>query len=312
MQAADLVEKFDLAARRTQLVELLHEPDLDPESITSYAAAILGTGPDTRLLAVARIPRIRGVTSPLIRQAIDAIVAQDPRAAEETLRPALKAATFEEQVEIAEELAGDAGGREFLFAVVASGHVSPRVLTRSTIEQRLRAVATPAQLARLEDLVRDLPPEDSGTADLIAARIAAYRFHRGKRDSGRQLFTKHCAICHQVAGQGAQVGPNLDGIGNRGLQRVSEDLLVPSRNVDAAFRASTIVTTQGRVLTGLAKQTPAGEWIVFDAKGEKTVVPAADIEQQQISRLSPMPANLGETLTTDDFSDLLAYLLSLR
>ena len=52
--------------------------------------------------------------------------------------------------------------------------------------------------------------------------------------------------------------------------------------------------------------------MIFDAKGEKTVLPAADIEQQQISRLSPMPANLGETLTENEFSDLLAYLLSLR
>ncbi|MFT4558463.1 MAG: hypothetical protein ACI92S_003844, partial [Planctomycetaceae bacterium] len=36
------------------------------------------------------------------------------------------------------------------------------------------------------------------------------------------------------------------------------------------------------------------------------------VEQNVLSNLSPMPANFGETLTEEQFRQLMAYLLSLR
>jgi hypothetical protein len=41
-------------------------------------------------------------------------------------------------------------------------------------------------------------------------------------------------------------------------------------------------------------------------------VPKRTIEEQRTVKLSPMPANVAEQLTDDDFYDLMAYLLSLR
>ena len=57
---------------------------------------------------------------------------------------------------------------------------------------------------------------------------------------GQVAFKKHCSSCHRVGAEGALIGPQLDGIGNRGLERVLEDVLDPNRNIDAAFHTTVL------------------------------------------------------------------------
>ena len=118
----------------------------------------------------------------------------------------------------------------------------------------------------------------------------------------------------QLGGAGKQVGPNLDGIGNRGLDRLVDDILLPNRNVDAAFRASLVATTDGRVINGLVKKgIESDETIsIVDIQGKVTLISKADIENLKETTSSPMPANFGETLPPGDLTDLLGYLLSTR
>ena len=54
--------------------------------------------------------------------------------------------------------------------------------------------------------------------------------------------------------QGGVVGPHLDGVGNRGLERLIEDVLDPSRNVDPSFRYSTVSLKNGEVFSGLQRR----------------------------------------------------------
>ena len=58
---------------------------------------------------------------------------------------------------------------------------------------------------------------------------------------GKRVYDQNCAICHQIDGQGGLVGPQLDGIGGRGLDRLLEDILDPNRNVDHAFRTTDVL-----------------------------------------------------------------------
>ena len=50
-----------------------------------------------------------------------------------------------------------------------------------------------------------------------------------------------------------EIAPHLDGIGNRGLERLLEDVLDPNRNVDQLFRAtqSARVSLGQRLLRGM-------------------------------------------------------------
>jgi putative heme-binding domain-containing protein len=115
-----------------------------------------------------------------------------------------------------------------------------------------------------------------------------------------------------IGGQGTKIGPELDGIGNRGLERVLEDVLDPNRNVDHAFRATLVKTRDGRVLSGLVRREE-GEVLILQESAEKeSRIPLREIEQRALSSLSPMPSNFGETIPEAEFYDLVAFLLSRR
>ncbi len=124
------------------------------------------------------------------------------------------------------------------------------------------------------------------------------------------MFGQNCAACHKLEGEGAEIGPQLDGVGVRGLDRLLEDVLDPNRNVDQAFRTTTLALDDGRVISGLLLRE-AGEILVLaDAKGQEVRVPKDDVEESRITQLSPMPADLSAQIPDAEFYDLLAYLLA--
>lgn len=91
-----------------------------------------------------------------------------------------------------------------------------------------------------------------------------------------------------------------------------EDLFDPNRNVDAAFRSTTVVLTSGQVRTGLFRREPGATLVFADDKGKEFSIAKNDIEERVKSMLSPMPANFGEKLESTEFHHLLAYLLRQR
>jgi putative heme-binding domain-containing protein len=107
------------------------------------------------------------------------------------------------------------------------------------------------------------------------------------------------------------VGPELEGIGKRGLDRLLEDVLDPNRNIDQAFRTTVIVTRDGLARTGLFLREEGAVLVLADQEGKSFTVPAAEVESRELSNLSPMPADIAEKLPEAEFYDLLAFLLGL-
>jgi putative heme-binding domain-containing protein len=171
----------------------------------------------------------------------------------------------------------------------------------------------PAELLkRVARLTAGLPAVEERIAQLIEDRRNAFAALDAKPEEGRAVFKKICAACHKLNGEGNKIGPELDGIGLRGLDRLIEDILDPSRTVDEAFRAMQILTQDGRSLQGLKLRTEGEVLVLADNEGKEQRVPLAQIEQQSLTKLSPMPANFGEALPADDLSRLLKFLLAQR
>src|SRR5205085_1121100 len=124
---------------------------------------------------------------------------------------------------------------------------------------------------------------------------------RADAQVGIKVFEKHCAACHQIAGKGAKVGPQLDGIGIRGLDRLLEDLIDPNRNVDQAFRATTLVLRSGQIISGLVLREEGEVVVLADAQGKEVRYTKSMIEERTVSQLSPMPANLMDQIPEADF-----------
>jgi len=123
------------------------------------------------------------------------------------------------------------------------------------------------------------------------------------------LFQTHCGNCHQIKNQGAKLGPQLDGIGGRGLERLLEDILDPNRNVDQAFRSTVLNLKDGKLVTGLFLRQEGKILVLADDKGKEVRIPEDSVERRSVSPMSPMPGNFAEQIPERDFYHLVAYLL---
>ncbi len=167
------------------------------------------------------------------------------------LLKALESAPARLQSAIALGMAGSKQGGDKLLDAVAKGKASPRLLQDRAVELKLRQAKIANLNQRLAKLTKGLPPADQRIAQLIASRSGAFRTSKASAVNGVKIFEKHCAACHQVGGKGAKIGPQLDGVGIRGPERILEDVLDPNRNVDQAFRATTLVLDNGQLVSGL-------------------------------------------------------------
>jgi putative heme-binding domain-containing protein len=216
------------------------------------------------------------------------------------------------QTLIAAHMAGSRAGGEKLLEAVAAGKASARLLQERFVEVRLAAANIPDLKSRLAKLTEGLQPADQRVNELLKKRREAFAAAKPDVALGAKVYEKNCANCHQLGGKGAKVGPQLDGIGIRGIDRLLEDILDPNRNVDQAFRATTLALKNGQSVTGLLLREEGEVLVMADAKGKEVRVPKKDVEERAVSQLSPMPANLADEIAEADFNHLLAFLLQQR
>jgi len=188
---------------------------------------------------------------------------------------------------------------------------SPRLLQEKSILDRLKTTNPPGWEATVKELTAGIPSADARLAALIKQRSEGYGRAKKDVEAGKKVFATTCANCHQVGGQGAKIGPQLDGIGNRGVERLLEDTLDPNRNVDHAFHTTILDLKDGGQLTGLLR-VEGKTLIMVDTQAKETRVNIDDVEKKRTTPVSPMPSDIAEKLKPQDFYNLIAYLADLR
>lgn len=211
--------------------------------------------------------------------------------------------------DLAAALAGTRPGAEMLLEVIQKGKASPLLLRELAVRRRLEAVKLPNLVKRLDQLTKDLPPQNELTARKIDQRRKAFLASQPVMEKGQEVYEKQCAICHQLGGEGKKFGPDLDGIGLRGLDRLLEDLLDPNRNVDPAFRSTVVITDAGLTRTGLALHDEGKVLTLVDAEGTELRIGHDEIDQRFTSPLSPMPEVAEKTVSQTDLNHLIKFLL---
>ena len=226
-------------------------------------------------------------------------------------RDLLATAPYSLASRIAFGLGGDKFGGELLMLAIEKGECSPRVLQEKPIADRLHAHKSAEIESKFTALTKNLPAPEKRIDELIKKRGEGFKNFKSDLAKGKEVFTKNCANCHQVNNEGAKVGPQLDGIGIRGLERLLEDTLDPSRNVDAAFKSTTLILLDGRALSGLVRVDGA-VYVQIDNLGKENRINAKDVDKVVKSNLSSMPANVDAIIPESDYYHLLAFLLSQR
>ena len=286
-----------------------HLSEVDADVISACALAWVALEPDQA------IPKLSAALnsaagSALYRERLAQILASHDRAdTQNAVLNALKTLPQKAHERLSYTLASAPFSAETLLAGLENGAVSLRVLHRVGLHNRLRASKPANWEARVAKLKNQLPASDDARDKLLVDYKAAAVDKPGNMNQGRQLFAKHCASCHRIGEEGALVGPQLDGIGQRGLDRLCEDILDPNRSVDLAFRTTLFTLKNGDLAGGLFRREE-GDWIVLaESTGREISIPKKEIAERSESELSLMPENFGEILSKEDFAHLMAFLL---
>jgi len=134
----------------------------------------------------------------------------------------------------------------------------------------------------------------------------------GDAERGRAVFRKVCAACHKMEGLGHEIGPNLAAMRNRGSEAILVNVLDPNREVNPQYLSYTVVTADGRTLSGMIAAETATSIELRRAEDKKDTVLRIDIEAMKSSGMSLMPEGMEKQIDKQALADLLEYLRRLE
>ncbi len=198
-----------------------------------------------------------------------------------------------------------------LLDAVAAKTVARTDLNAFTVRQLL-ALNDKQVTARVNEVWGTLRPASQEKAALMVkykSLLTADTLKQANLASGRLLYTKQCAACHKLFGEGGNIGPELTGSQRANLDYVLENMLDPSAVVPREYQVSIITTNSGRTLTGIVKEETERA-LTVQTQNEVVIVPKDEIDLRRQSNLSMMPEGMLDRLTSDEVRDLVGYLAS--
>jgi putative heme-binding domain-containing protein len=188
---------------------------------------------------------------------------------------------------------------------LAQGKLAPEI--QLDVAEAARGTRDPALVARLDAL--DKARASAKPVVVFADALAGGNARRGQQVV--QSTAAQCTRCHSFgAGPGANVGPNLRGVGGR-LQReqLLEALVDPSARIAPGFGPVQVTLKNGQKYFGTLKEE-TDSYIVVDVSPAPKKIDKSDIAQRT-NGPSPMPA-MGGMLTHREIRDVVEYLTSLK
>lgn len=165
---------------------------------------------------------------------------------------------------------------------------------------------------RVGQLWPELEQQSREKADRIAelrSLLDADTLSEADTSRGRWLFSKSCANCHTLFGEGKKIAPDLTGAQRNNLNYLLENIVDPSATVSKNFQMRIVLLEDGRVFNGVPlAQTE--KTITIQTATDQVVVQRDEIEAMRDSNLSMMPENLLKILSQDEIRDLIGYLMS--
>jgi putative heme-binding domain-containing protein len=130
----------------------------------------------------------------------------------------------------------------------------------------------------------------------------------GDPTAGQAVFKRVCSLCHKIYGEGQDVGPELTSNGRNDFDQLISNVFDPSLVIGRGYQATTLATTEGRILTGLLVEDGKDRVLLKLQGGQVEAIERKQIEQMKTSELSLMPDAFETQLSPQEIVDLCAFL----
>jgi len=130
----------------------------------------------------------------------------------------------------------------------------------------------------------------------------------GNPYAGEAIFMERCAACHKLFFKGGNVGPDLTPYQRGNLDTLLISVISPSLEIREGFEYMTLITVDGRILTGFVVDQD-NQIITLRVKaGEDIRIERKDVEDIAPVGRSLMPDGLLDEMTDQQLRDFFAYL----
>ncbi len=305
--ALSWIERLGLDENSDALESLLEASDVSLGWRIEIARVIASLRADPVGMVTLKFLQSSNAPADLVEKTVEAMLNSPHEELLNTIKQLCQRLSLSEQRDFAVAWATSGAPTKALVDMVQSGWISREVLLDPAAVQAMNLKLSEEEQLRVKELTKGLNA-DTQISELMKHLNAMVASRRGSRENGRILYTKHCAVCHQLREEGAVVGPQLDGAITRSTERLLEDIVTPNRNIDQAFRTTSFLLDDGRVIAGMVTSESADEISVVQSNGEKVRIDSQNIELRRETGQSLMPSNFAEILSAESFSDLICFL----
>ena len=307
LSAQLLAARLGLAEVDSAAVRARFSSASEREAIRLQALDALVAFRDPQLLAM--LPEVLSSGSPeFIRRSLAVLGrVEDPKLADVLLGEYARLAPELQPLAVDLLLQRERWARKLLDAVLAN-KLPKGVLHANHLRKILESNDREALWA-VEKAFGRIREERNPEREKVVAEMAAYlRGHWGDPRRGQVVFRNLCAQCHSIHGDGGAVGPDITSNGRATFEQLLSNVFDPSLVIGPTYQVTTVVTKDGRNLTGLLAEDNEQRVVVrLPGEGEETV-PRNNVKYTRVSKLSMMPEGLEASLNKEDLSDLFAFL----
>jgi putative membrane-bound dehydrogenase-like protein len=127
--------------------------------------------------------------------------------------------------------------------------------------------------------------------------------------AGHEVAKRTCFICHKLYGEGAEIGPDLTGVGRSSLEALLHNVINPNEIIGQGYENVEVETKDGRSISGRMVENSDNRVRILMAGPHEEVVAKSEVKEVRVSENSVMPEGL-EQIPDQDFRNLIWYILA--
>jgi putative membrane-bound dehydrogenase-like protein len=176
----------------------------------------------------------------------------------------------------------------------------------------IRALATSQNVNERDKAVAIFGRVQASSAEklkLIAAKRKVVVSGPVDLAAGHEVAKRTCFVCHKLYGEGADIGPDLTGVGRSSLDALLHNVINPNEIIGQGYEQVEVETKDDQTFSGRMTENVATHVKLVMAGPSELIIDKAKVKNLRVTENSVMPEGL-EQMPDGDFRNLIWFILA--